>query len=297
MAKKRYTNYYDDYYPSQPIDAEGGIKARDPGSSDSHTWWSRRWLKHMESQTPAGRLQRGRSYARKGQVLTLEEKAGSITARVQGSRVTPYKVVFHISPLSSAQWDKVIEVMAQQAIFAAQLLAGEMPETIEEAFAAAGVELFPDRARDLAASCSCPDIPGECKHIAAVHYILADRFDEDPFLLFRLRGRSQDQIVQALRQRRSGEIAVEEDPGKSSAFILPLDQALDRFWDLAAPLEPFPLSIKPPAIEAPLLRRLGEPNFLPGLSLQGLLTPVYQAITKAALVAAFSEDEDNPMED
>jgi uncharacterized Zn finger protein len=296
MAKKRYTNYYDDYYAhSLPIDAEGGIKARDPRSSGSHTWWSQRWLKHMESQTQAGRLQRGRSYARKGQVLSLEEKPGSITARVQGSRVTPYKVVFQISPLSSAQWDKAIDVMAQQAIFAAQLLAGEMPETIEEAFGAAGVELFPDRSRDLAASCSCPDPAGMCKHIAAVHYLLADRFDEDPFLLFRLRGRSQDQIVQALRQKRSGELAVEVDLGISPVFILPLDQALDHFWELAAPLEPFPLSIKPPAIEAPLLRRLGEPNFLPGLSLQGLLTPVYQAITRAAMVAAFSEDE--PAED
>jgi uncharacterized Zn finger protein len=237
-----------------------------------------------------GRLRRGRSYARKGQVLSLEEKLGAIQARVQGSRPSPYKVTFRISPLSSAQWEKAIDAMAGQAIFAAQLLAGEMPQQIEEAFAASGISLFPANASDLLTDCNCPDYSNPCKHIAAVHYILADRFDEDPFLLFRLRGRSQEQIMQGLRQRRAGGLAIESIESEVQEIIVPLDQQLEHFWEMAAPLEPFPVSIHAPQIAAPLLKRLGDPLFLPEVSLQSLLTPVYEAITRSALVSAYAEE-------
>jgi uncharacterized Zn finger protein len=293
MAKKRFSSYYDDYYPpSKPLEAEGGIKARAPGSSRTHAWWSLRWIEHMEDLMDAGRLRRGRSYARRGQVISLEEKPGGLAARVQGSRPTPYKVTFTVSPLSSAQWEMAIDAMAEQAIFAAQLLAGEMPKQIEETFAASSVSLFPTKPGDLVTDCTCPDFYNPCKHIAAVHYILADRFDEDPFMLFRLRGRNQEQVMQALRQRRTGGLPAEEDEREAPENVFPLDQLLDHFWDMAAKLEPFSVTIRAPQIEAPLLRRLGDPAFFPGLSLQNMLIPVYQAITRAALTSAFAEEDE-----
>ncbi|MFI3186603.1 MAG: SWIM zinc finger family protein, partial [Methylococcaceae bacterium] len=212
----------------------------------------------MERLVDSGRLTRGRSYARKGQVLSIEETKGGIAARVQGSRSTPYKITIQIAPLSDAQWEKVIDALAEQAIFTAQLLAGEMPQEIEQAFEAAKVSLFPSRRDDLKTDCSCPDYANPCKHVAATHYILGESFDEDPFLIFRLRGRTQEQVLAALRQRRAGELEFAEEELEESETVIPLDEQMAHFWDLSAPLEGFSVSIRPPAIELPLIKRLGE---------------------------------------
>ena len=294
MARRRYDDYDDFYYfkPTKPIVVEGGVKARSQRGAFTKNWWATRWIEAMERLMDSGRLARGRSYARKGQVLSIEETKGGVAARVQGSRRTPYKITIRVKPLSDAQWEKVIDALAGQAMFAAQLLAGEMPPDIEQAFAAAGVSLFPDKTGDLSTDCSCPDYANPCKHVAATHFILGERFDEDPFLLFRLRGRSQEQILQAMRQRRAGQEAVEEEAEAEPEKAVPLEEMLPTFWQMPAPLEPFPLSIKPPAVALPILKRLGEPTFLVDDSLQSLLAPAYQAITQAALAAAFGDGEE-----
>jgi uncharacterized Zn finger protein len=290
MARRRYGDYYDYYFePSQPREAEGGIKARSKRGAFAKNWWATRWIKAMERLMDAGRLGRGRSYARKGQVLSIEETRGGVTARVQGSRRTPYKVTIQVKPLTDAAWDKVIEALASQALFAAQLLAGEMPPDVEEAFTSAGVGLFPDKPGELSTDCSCPDSANPCKHVAATHYILGEQFDEDPFLLFRLRGRSQEQILQAMRQRRADQEPAGAEPEEEQEQVIPLEETLPHFWEMGEPLEPFPLAIKPPTIPYPILKRLGEPAFMGSASLQEQLGPVYQAITQAALAAAFRD--------
>ncbi len=183
--------------------------------------------------------------------------------------------------------------MAGQALFTAQLLAGEMPGDIEEAFAAAGVSLFPNNRDELITECSCPDWANPCKHVAAAHYILGERFDEDPFLLFRLRGRTQEQILAALRQRRAGQdAALAEGDAPEYETVVPLEDTLAHFWEPAETLEPFPLSIEPPQIMLPVLKRLGEPAFMGETSLQSELAAAYQAITQAALALAFSVEEE-----
>ena len=202
---------YDYYFkPTKPKEAKDGIKARSKRGSFAKNWWAQRWIAALERLVDSGRLSRGRSYARKGQVLSIEETKDGIAARVQGSRKTPYKVNIQIKSLTDAEWDKVFDAMAEQAIFTAQLLAGEMPQDIEQAFEAAKVSLFPAKRGDLKTDCSCPDYANPCKHVAATHYILGERFDEDPFLIFRLRGRTQEQVMQALRERRAGDDELEE---------------------------------------------------------------------------------------
>ena len=239
-------------------------------------------LEALERLVDAGRLNRGRTYARKGQVLSVEEGPGSILAKVQGSRPQPYKVTITVAPLSDPQWNKVIDALAEQAIFTAQLLAGEMPQDIEQAFKAARVSLFPSKKGDLTTHCSCPDWANPCKHVAAVDYILGERFDEDPFLLFRLRGRTQEQILQALRQRRSDQSSFEEEE-EEPEVVLPLEETLDRFWESGESLEQFSVAIRLPQIEMPLLKRLGTPSFTGEQDLQSLLRPAYREISQAAL--------------
>ncbi|MCX6064993.1 MAG: SWIM zinc finger family protein [Chloroflexi bacterium] len=284
---------YDDYYkPSKPKEAKDGIKARSQRGSFSKNWWAQRWIAALERLVDSGRLTRGRSYARKGQVLSIEETEDGIAARVQGSRSTPYKIKIQIAPLSDVQWNKVIDALTEQAIFTAQLLTGEMPQEIEQAFEAAKVSLFPSRRDDLKTDCSCPDYANPCKHVAATHYILGESFDEDPFLIFRLRGRTQEQVLAALRHRRAGEMEFAEEEIEEPETVIPLDEQMTHFWDLSAPLEGFSVSIRPPAIEMPLLKRLGEASFVPAPGLESLLRGAYQIISKKAIEAAYLESDD-----
>lgn len=289
MARRqRYYSYYSEFTPSHPLVAQDGIKARSQRGAFARHWWAEQWIAALERLVDSGRLSRGRSYARKGQVLSIEETSNGVTARVQGSRRTPYKITLQLTPLTDAQWEKVIDAMAEQALFTAQLLAGEMPQDIEAAFQSAGVSLLPARRGDLATDCSCPDYANPCKHVAATHYILGERFDEDPFLLFRLRGRTREQILQGLRQRRAGQESVDEEE-EEPEVVVPLEETLAHFWEAAQPLEAFSVAISPPRIEMPLLKRLGEAPFVPAAGIQALLRSAYQAIGQAALDMAYRD--------
>lgn len=291
MARRKSysTSFYMGYEPTRPIASNEGIKARSQRGAFAKSWWAARWIEALERLMDSGRLTRGRSYARKGQVLSINETRNGIEARVQGSQRKPYKITIQVAPLTDAQWESVIDALAEQAIFTAQLLSGEMPQDIEQAFDIAGVSLFPARRSDLSTDCSCPDWANPCKHVAATHYILSERFDEDPFLLFRLRGRTQEQILQGLRRRRAGQEVAESDEEEEPEVVVPLEETLGYFWELKQPLDTFSISIRKPAIEMPLLKRLGDPLFVPAPGLQSLLRPVFEVISQAALSAAYSE--------
>jgi uncharacterized Zn finger protein len=118
---------------------------------------------------------------------------------------------------------------------------------------------------------------------------LGERFDEDPFLIFRLRGRTQEQVMQELRKRRAGSEEVVEEEAEESDVIVPLEEQIENFWEVRAPLEGFAVSIRPPAIEMPLLKRLGEANFVPEPGIQNILSAAYQVISRRAIQTAFKD--------
>jgi uncharacterized Zn finger protein len=198
--------------PSVPIAVEGGLLARSQRGRIGDTWWSQRFISVLESLDVGSRLQRGKRYARTGQVLEMEIAAGQVKASVQGSRTKPYRVFIETDVLAASEWEVVESVMASSAVFAARLLADEMPEEIEEALADSSVSLFPTSANELDSACSCPDWENPCKHIAAVYYLLAESFDADPFLIFAWRGRTKEDLLTGLRARRRGQDPI-GDPG------------------------------------------------------------------------------------
>jgi uncharacterized Zn finger protein len=301
MARRRYDNRWEFYPKTTPIPVEDGIKAKTRrGQRFGQTWWATRWIGALEPLMDSARLRRGRTYARKGQVMEIQVEPGRVEARVQGSRRRPYKVRIDIPPLGGAEWEKVIDAMAEQAIFAAKLLAGEMPADIEGAFQTAGVSLFPTSRKDLSTSCSCPDWANPCKHIAAVYYLLGERFDEDPFMIFHLRGRTKEAITQELRARRSaGGVAVAEAP---AAYTPDVPEAAEspppmadpeEYWDLRESLDDFRVTIAPPEVEAALLKRMGPPPFWrSSRDLLSVLGPVYGAVTARAMELAFGHEEE-----
>lgn len=268
--------------PSRPLPADG-IKAKSRRGDIGETWWSRRFIDTLESLDLGTRIQRGRHYARRGQVLDLAVKPGRVSARVQGSRLIPYRVRIEVRILWERDWRKVQEKMASQAIFLAKLLSGEMPHDIEEAFAACRLALFPSSRRELRTYCTCPDLANPCKHIAATLYILAERFDEDPFLIFAWRGRDRQRLLEDLRLLRTGrrkDVDQEDDPlGEASQ----LADHLNDFWRGGQELAD--LRIDPYATESPeaIVRQLD----LAGLKVRGrdlteLLEEAYITIARWA---------------
>ncbi|MAU01152.1 MAG: hypothetical protein CL608_28750 [Anaerolineaceae bacterium] len=275
--------WYYDYKPT--IETDKGIKAKSKRGDFVKNWWATRWIAAMERVMDRGRLQRGRRYARKGQVLSLEEGKGRIMAKVQGSRRTPYKVTIELSPLSEKDWEKVLVALAERPYFVSQLLAGEMPQEIEEAFQAAKLDLFPSR-RGVIQACSCPDSAVVCKHLAAVHYILAERFDEDPFLLFRLRGKTQEEILASLGTEED-ELETAVSPEYSPAS--PLSESVNNFWQIGPELESFSVHIAPPEEPYPLLERLGEPDFFP--ESRRWLVKAFDLVSETVVQIAFQIEE------
>ena len=297
MGRWRDGGYWDYYEPSRPRRVEGGIKTKSERGEIGETWWSKRWIKVLESFSMGTRLTRGRSYARQGQVISIDVEPGLVKAKVQGSQPRPYNVKIRLEPLSDQDWDKVTDAMASQAIFAAKLLAGEMPNTIEEAFASVHVSLFPTALRELKTDCSCPDWANPCKHIAAVYYLLAERFDEDPFLIFKLRGRTKEQIIAVLRDKRAATFPVEDtSAGAETASaeeenLISLEEHLETFWQAGEAIESFTVNLSTPKIDKAILKRLGDAPFTIGdMNVASLLAKAYSAVD-AAVSKKMSEGE------
>jgi uncharacterized Zn finger protein len=244
-----------------------------------------RWIGVLESLGLKSRLERGLRYTRSGRVLRLEIEPGRVEALVQGSRYEPYRVRFRVKKLTDRQWDRAIESLASKAVYVAKLLAGEMPTDIEDAFVAVGLTLFPSSKREIGTRCSCPELQNPCKHSAAVHFVLADQFDQEPFLLFHLRGRDREQLLRALRSRRAADATGQQMiPDKAG----PLIGAVDHFWVAGEGLDSISVSVGPPAVSASLLKRLGVPAFWkPHPEIRGALERLYDKVTERSMALAY----------
>lgn len=249
----------------------------------SRQWWAQRWLDLLDSYRFKKRLERARTYSRQGNVLSIKFQGAKVSAAVLGTEVEPYQVSLSLEPFTEEQWSFVIETMSHRAFFAAKLLAGEMPQNIEEVFTANGVSLFPFSLSDIRSKCSCPDKANPCKHIGAVYYQLGDRFSEDPFVLFQLRGSSKDRIIAALRQLRQAKTTAEIiEPNNPAPRVNAPNIA--QFWHYDRPLDPNLVVIAPPVSNESILDILGP---IP-LSIDGTGNSNFDATVSEAAIAYLS---------
>ena len=261
----------------RPIEVDGGLAVRAKRGKIGEQWWSRRFVDVLERVCDGGRLARGRAYARKGQVMDFAMEPGAVTARVQGSRPQPYAVTVAITAFDEAQWTEITEALGTQALYRATLLAGEMPHEIIELFADHGLSLFPDQ---LDIRCSCPDWSVPCKHGSAVLYVLAEAFDDDPFLVLAWRGRDRDALLGALRGTPEPVEAIDPLAVDES----PLEDHLDDYYSPAISLSR--LRERPSRVTAPpelLLRALDPPPVrVRHIPLVDLLRPAYRDLATEA---------------
>ena len=246
--------WWRDEYTREPLrEVKGGIKARSKRGPFGENWWARRWVEAMERFHDGGRLARGRTYARRGQVISIDIEKGDVSSKVQGSRPKPYAVSISVDTLLPDDWEKVVSALTNDPYLAAKLLAGDMPEEVEDVFADAGVSLLPTRIDELQTDCSCPDWGDPCKHIAAVYYLLAEEFDQDPFLLFRLRGIEREEFHDALTDAGAGEDVVPVYTPE------PLTLAPGRYWgEHGSSMDDVADPARVPALTASLAKQAGH---------------------------------------
>lgn len=270
---------------AKPIAVDGGIAVRAKRGKIGEQWWSRRFVDVLERVCDGGRLARGRAYARKGQVMDFHLSAGRVTARVQGSRPQPYAVEIAISAFDDPQWTSLTDALGSRALYRAALLAGEMPREIIELFDEHGLPLFPDR---LDIRCSCPDWSVPCKHGSAVLYVLAEAFDDDPFLVLAWRGRDRETLLGALRG--TPEPVDEVDP--LAVEESPLEDHVSDFYSPGISLSR--LRERPPRVTTPpelLLRALDPPPVkVRHIPLTDLLRPAYRDLAESP-----STGDDDPV--
>lgn len=281
----------EDYTPRKPLPVPGGgIQIHSTRGTIARTWWSARFLDTLTELGVGGRLSRGRTYARSGQIVSLDVAAGAAVALVQGTRPTPYRVRIGVRTWDKSEWTRVVEALAEDAWYAATLLAGAMPPEIEELLGGLGLALFPESGTtDLSMDCACPDPTVPCKHLAAAFYLLAERFDADPFEMLSLRGRDRETLLENLRERRgtvrgasgssgpSGRSgpAGSSGPSGPSASVPPLAEVLDRFWT-AAPSDALPPAPPATAPDAVLDQVPELPVRVRGKRVTELLRPAYE---------------------
>ena len=280
--------WYRDYFPpSKPIAAKGGIKARSKRGAFATSWWGKRWLDVLVALNIGGRLERGRAYARKGQVLNIDIEPGSVHADVQGSRPKPYRIGIGVKQLAANETQRLAAELAKSPYFLAKLMTREMPQDIETLFDTARVSLFPSRASELRTDCSCPDWSNPCKHIAAVYYLLGEEFDRDPFLIFRLRGLDTAAMLESIRGAEpeppaQTEAQPETVPEVNVRTLVRGQAAPESFWEGSRP--EVDLTAGADRSPAPLLRRLGNLPFWRGQQpLLDTLEPGYAAAANTAL--------------
>jgi len=267
--------------PARPRPVEGGLQARSARGPIARTWWSERFIGVLENIGLGSRLQRGRTYARQGQTISLDVDAGLVTALVQGSRARPYRVRIGIHAFDKTEWAQAERALAGNAWYAARLLAGDLPDGIEDLFAGLGLALFPAAAADLSLDCSCPDVAVPCKHLAAIFYLLAESFDDDPFTILAWRGRDREDLLANLHAARS-----EGPPAADHAERAgrPLADCLDSFYARQGEIRLPPPPVAPSAAQLGAL--LGQlPDLavtVRGQPLTDLLRPAYQAIAAPA---------------
>ena len=270
-------------------------------SQFSRTWWGQRFIEALEQFTDASRLGRGRSYAVGGRILDYALSDGTVSAKVRGS-VNPYfgvykepiyKTSITIKAISAADWTKVIQQIGSRADLVIKLLMNEMPDQIEEAFSNLGLHLLPHSERDFVTSCSCPDDANPCKHIAGVYYLLASALDNDPFLMFELRGLSRENLHAELTRSPLGQILASalvagndvQPEAVTTYYTRPTAKAVEvsshkDFWTGAKRLPEALTAVTQTSVPALLIKKQGDypPFWHKDLSFVGVMEELYERV-------------------
>lgn len=276
---------------AKPRRVRHGLRLRRKEGAVAESWVALAWFARFEGLADDEQHKEGLAYARGGQTTKLAAAPGEVRATVVGRQPGAYDVRIKVRQFSGTLWDRVLATMGGQALYAAKLLAGQLPQSVEPVFADEGEALIPT-ADDLELSCTC-DVPDPCcKHIVCAAALLAEQLDGDPFLLFTLRGLDGESFLERLQHQRAMEqkqgrpvpAYQHSPPAGASGGPAPLPTSVDEFWTAGAELAEITAEPGPPRVEHALLRRLGPAPFKDSrFPFVGLLATCYDTASRHAL--------------
>jgi len=268
--------------PDTPRRLKNGIRLRRREGIDQLSWPAEAWATLLMSGVEDAVRTEALDYARAGQTATLQISAAGVEATVQGRAARPYSVRIAPEALSAADWDRVVGIMAREAVYSAKLLAGEMPPLVEQPFVSLGKQLVPTDPASLARTCTC-GLPNPCKHIGCVAALVIERLAGDPLLAFTLRGLDGQRLLERLQEARAIATrglarAHSTPPAVDTVVEAPsLERSIENFWRPGRQLDDMPSETEPFAPHA-LLRRLGQSPLQGKFPLVGLLASIYDSI-------------------
>ncbi len=273
------------------------------------TWWGQRFMQALERFTDPARLVRGRSYADSNRIKSWKLKEGEIAAKIRGNKnpyygvytEPTYEVTISLNIIGNDDWELLIRELGSRASFVSRLLLNEMPDNIETPFQALDLHLLPHSAKDFKTRCSCPDYENPCKHVAGLSYFLASQLDQDPFLLFELRGLSQRNLLKKLKETPLGQALAQVREQEQSLAFTPVESYFTRplilshavacdykaFWEgqkrLPEQREAFDATYRIPAL---LIKKGGDfPDFWKqSMTFPSAMEGAYEAIRKKSKV-------------
>lgn len=214
------------WYYSKPKTAKKKSLAEGPRKRMifGQTWWGAEWLNALSHIDYDNRLPRGRAYAGNGSVRDIAIKGSTITAKVQGSRPSPYKIKIDIPQFTPDQQQAILDGIVENPLVLSQLLNREIPQELNQMALDKKIRIFPSSWKDFGMDCSCPDWAVPCKHLAAVVYLIANEIDSNPFILFNLRGLD---LIASLQKYHAGigAHAEEKIPAVESFIVEEMPQA------------------------------------------------------------------------
>ena len=105
------------------------------------TWWGEQWLGALKNIDYSNRLPRGASYARNGMVQEINFSGNIISAKVKGSRRTPYSETIKLPEFSSKDIDKLIKLILEQPVVLSKLFNRQLDESLAKMAEEAGQPL------------------------------------------------------------------------------------------------------------------------------------------------------------
>lgn len=190
------------------------------------------------------RVGRGKTYANTGKVFDLKIDGTKIKAKVKGNWDPFYNVSLRFEPLSKKHTNLIYEIIDDNPLILASIINGELPPSLLALLQKNSIELFPHHFNDLSTKCSCPDWGDPCKHMAGVYFVLTAMIDNNPFLLFEIRGID---LIHHYHIKNEVEIAFplqlafkeNEFPGNEAIEVVQFDNFKDFILSKLAPNPPF----------------------------------------------------------
>ena len=193
----------------RPRLVRGGVQAKTRSGKFGRSWWGRTLVDTVERLADSGRMSRGRSYARAGQVIDFQVRLGEVVAEVQGSQIDPFTATFAVRPLESDEISELATAVRDSPGMLAEIVSGSLPQEL-------AAYLLPESATDLDFSCTCPDSGYPCKHVASVVYLTAEHLDTKPIAMLTLRGVDLEQLIAGVEEK-----SVNTDDPFGDEIVLP----------------------------------------------------------------------------